>query len=130
MNINVPTLEMLEKNINHSVINSHEKQELVDTILVVIEDLILSDPMLCAKSNYREILCDNIKELLEIQLENILPIVSDYYVEETIDKIINESFYLYHRFFAPKREYGDTFIRKKPNVEKMKVNQMRILPKK
>ena len=119
MNSFASTLETLEKSIYHNTISSEEKQQLIDANLVIIEDLILSDPMLCAKSNYREILVDNITELLEVQLENIVSISTDYYIQELLGNIIDESIYIYHRFFAPKREYGETFIRKKPNIKKM-----------
>lgn len=130
MNCFTSTLETLTKSIRDNTISSEEKQELIDTNLVIIEDLILSDPMLCAKSNYREIMVDNISEILEIQLEHIMSISTDYHIQELVNSIINESIYIYHRFFAPKREYGDTFIRKKPNVKKMqeKVDYLSNIP--
>ena len=51
MNSFASTLETLSKTICNNTISSEEKQQLRDANLVIIEDLILSDPMLCAKSN-------------------------------------------------------------------------------
>lgn len=105
-------------------ITTDDKQELISTILTMIEDLVLGDPMLYAKYNYRERIIDSITEMFIIQINGMISSSDIGYkmddaIAEGITPIIEEALYVYHLFFSPKREYGNTFIRKRPNRSKI-----------
>ena len=120
MNNECNELDILQKMVMKPNISFDDKQDLVSGILEFIEELILQDSMLCARSNYKDIIIEQIKEFLEIQLYHVYKNYNKYEYEKFLNDIIEESFYIYHLYLCPKREYGNTFIRKKPNIEKIR----------
>ena len=119
MNDESKQLDILQKMIMSPTITAYDKQELIATILQLTEDLVLQDPMLYARQNFKEIIVEEIKEFLDIQLHHVYYGYCRYEYDRFITDIIEESLYIYHIYFSPKREYGNSFIRKKPHKNKM-----------
>lgn len=130
MNQECEELDILQKMVTKPKISFDDKQDLVSAILEFIEELILQDSMLYARSNYKDIIIEQIKEFLEIQLDHVYKNYNKYEYDKFLNNIIEESFYIYNLHFCPKREYGNTFIRKKPNIEKtmIKVDYLSNVP--
>lgn len=119
MNDEDKTLQLLGDLVSRLRITRADKQELVASMLSMVEDLVLSDPMLYARSNYRDIIIEEITDLVCLQMTDVFPSHTDYFIVDILPKLIEEALYIYNMFFSPKREYGNTFIRVKPNTEKM-----------
>lgn len=109
----------LEKMLNTVLLSETEVQELMSTAMSIFEDLILSDPMLYAKQDYKDIILDETRNLLEVQFDNITNPDNKICISDSLSDILDDALYVYQRFMTPKREYGNTFIRKRPCRKKM-----------
>lgn len=112
-------LKNLYQVVNKYNINKNDAEELTSIILSLIEDLIISDPMILITPDYQEHIIDNITNLINIQFEDVYGNPFDHYTHTRLNKLIKESLEIYYLLFTPKRSYGNSFIRKKPNIRKM-----------
>ena len=95
--------------------NFQEHITLIETVGILIQDLIDSDPMVYANNNFENFIKEEITGLLEYQLENII-----HYNQYFLEDIINEALMIFYTYIAPQRSFKGTFIRKKPNFHTMK----------
>ena len=111
-------LENLKKavsNIIEPYIKLHEQITLIETVGILIHDLVDSDPMIYANYDFENFIKEEITNLLDSQLQNIVD-YNQYFLED----IINQSLRIFYTYIAPRRSYKKTFIRKKPNFNLIK----------
>ncbi len=111
-------LEILRKalfDIITPYVKLHEYITLIETIGILIHDLIDSDPMIYANCDFEHFIKEEITNLLDCQFENIID-----YNQYFLENIINEALTIFYSYIAPRRSYKKSFIRKKPNSHKMK----------
>ena len=99
-----------------SVISLEEKDDLVEVAAILINEYVSEDPTIFMDPMFHENAIQNVIKLIEIQLENVFA----YDISEEIEDAVNEAIALFYIHIAPKRSYGDTFICKKCNHEKMR----------
>jgi len=111
-------LENLRRTVSNIITpytNFQEHITLIETVGILIQDLIDSDPIVYANNNFENFIKEEITGLLEYQLENIID-YNQYFLED----IINEALMIFYTYIAPQRSFKGTFIRKKPNFHTMK----------
>ena len=84
-------LDILQKMVMKPKISFIDKQDLICSILEFTEEIILQDPMLYARSNYKDIIVELIKEFLEIQLAHVYKNYNIYEYDKFLNDIIEES---------------------------------------
>ena len=111
-------LDILQKMVMKPKISFIDKQDLICSILEFTEEIILQDPMLYARSNYKDIIVELIKEFLEIQLAHVYKNYNTYEYDKFLNDIIEESLYIYNLYFVQRENTVIRLFGKKPNVEK------------
>lgn len=106
--------------INKCKLKKSDILDLEESILEMIDYIVSTDPNIMSNPNNDQVIIENIYDFLTIQLKDIYGDPMESYIKERIDKIIVDTLGVYYLFLSPKRSYGKTFIRKKPNVNKMK----------
>jgi len=132
------------KNLSHG-----EEEELFDSVILLIDELIEKDMMRYTSPNFHESIVEDIEELLEEQFkylydkqetinginkmfpendDNDIVVILD--IREEIHEIIQKAMNLFYRYIAPERSSGDTFIRIKPNkaLQRKKIDYLRSIP--
>ena len=112
-------LNKITRESNNYTIKGKDIDELTSLFLECIDNIIRNEPEVMASPYNNEHIIDNINYLMTIQLEHIYGTMFDYYIQKQLDIIIEHSLEIYYLLFSPKRSYGDSFIRKKPNICKM-----------
>ena len=102
--------------------------------LILIDELIKSNPLLFSNPDFETIVYDHVQSILHFSINYRKYDDDDYDGEnddcsedenETvmscqIDELINVAMHDYFKFIRPHRSYKYSFIRKSPNLEKMK----------
>ena len=108
------------------MIKPDEQSELLENAGLLIHELILKDPMMYIQPHFHDYIVDQVAELLGKQLDQVFfgaftygDIIKNTLSDE-LDHIIQRAMKLFYRHIAPLRSYASTFIRVKPNIEKMK----------
>lgn len=126
----------LENEINN-VLNEIEnnKQEISESIYNLIVDYINNEPLILNEPNYISIINENIMDLLSIQFSHLIDIkfnlvLNNEIVINKFNKIINDTFIVYHKKNMPVRSFKTTFIIETPNVENVtnKINYIKSKP--
>lgn len=113
-----------------------EKIELLETITSLLENIILDNALIYSDPDYKELISEQVFELLKIQFEHLFTKENsnNEEIEEdlrfNIERIINKGFKLIHKHICPKRSCKRTSIKHKPNIEKLqkKINILQNTP--
>ena len=108
------------------VFAEEEREDIMEVAVMLVDDLISSDPMIYADPGFSETIHDEVSSLLLQQLIHLF----DYDIEDEIDEIVKDAISVYHTLFAPKRSYTRSFIRTSPNAKKLsaKINYLQSVP--
>lgn len=103
---------------------SEDYDELLEGIIILIDNLIMSEPMLYAKPKFHDIIIDEVTNLIQIQLEDT------YKPDYLIKRAVNEGMRHYYTVHNPRRSYNRSIILKLPNVIAMtaKLNYLKNIP--
>lgn len=100
-----------------------DEEQLFETILELIAEIILSEPMRYIQPTFHEQVVDEVEELLEQQFTDVYA----NYEKENLEMLKNEiseltekAMNFFYRHIAPKRSCGNTFIRIKPKIAQLK----------
>lgn len=95
-----------------------EEGHLIENTFYMIENIIITNPLIYNEPKYQEIITNDIIDLLNIQLCDVYEITEQNSKEfnEELLNIINHAFKLFHKHVCPKRSFKRTFIRKDPNI--------------
>ena len=95
-----------------------EEGHLIENTFYMIENIIITNPLIYNEPKYQEMITNDIIDLLNIQLCDVYEITEQNLKEfnEELLNIINHAFKLFHKHICPKRSFKRTFIRKDPNV--------------
>ena len=106
--------------------NEKEYLELWETSCMLIDDLIIKNPMIYITPTFHETIHKQVCDLLEIQMTCIY----DYNIRQEIEEIVSDAFSFYYSNISPKRSYKTTFIRKKCNFNKLnpKIEYLKNVP--
>lgn len=111
-------------------LSDYEKQDIEETIMHLLCDYIESEPLLYADPDFHVLLEESVTSLMietccasesSIESSEIIEYIKEFYpkAEKTVFAIL-----------SPRRSYGKTYIRRKPNVEKVtqQLNALREIP--
>ena len=93
--------------------NLCEYLTLLETIGILIHDLVDSDPMVYANPYFENFIVSEITSLLGEHIEEFIPY-------DIIENIVNEALLIFYTYISPRRSYKKSFIRIKPNAKVMK----------
>lgn len=112
-------IENMYSFINSYIFNKEEEEQLIDTIYIIINEIINKDKMLYIKPNFQSIVYEEVYELLKCQLEDINNFVLDDYIDNKIKECIGYAFTKYYKNVSPKRSYieEECEINKKEEIE-------------
>lgn len=112
-------IENMYSFINSYIFNKEEEEQLIDTIYIIINEIINKDKMLYIKPNFQSIVYEEVFELLKCQLEDINNFVLDDYIDNKIKECIGYAFTKYYKNVSPKRSYieEECEINKKEEIE-------------
>jgi putative phage-type endonuclease len=109
--------------------------------LIIIDEFIKSNPLLFSNPDFETIVYDHVQSILHFSIKNSIKnddchdddACDDYdqdcsddenenetLISSQIDELINVAMHDYFKFIRPHRSYKYSFIRKSPNLEKMK----------
>ena len=97
------------------LISEYDFYKLIELAGEMICNMVSNDPTIFAHPSFCEILYYDTLELLTCQLQPLF----DFEIDELIEKATEEAVILFHTYICPRRSYPNTFIRRKPNIEKM-----------
>lgn len=100
-------IENMYSFINSYIFNKKEEEQLIDTIYIIINEIINKDKMLYIKPNFQSIVYEEVFELLKCQLEDINNFVLDDYIDNKIKECIGYAFSKYYKNVSPKRSYSE-----------------------
>ena len=110
-----------------SQIKEEDYYLIVESAGSIIYEMIENNPMIYSQPSFSDIIYNNTTEVLMCQLQNIFSFeeLSNYVESATLEAIT-----IYHTYVSPRRSYPDTFIRRKPNIEKMtkKIDYLKNIP--
>ena len=98
-----------------SIFTPDEEITLVETAFSLINDLLTDDPMLYIHPAFHE---NVIIEVIDLLLEQFADVIN-YDIEDELTLCIEQAMQLFYMKVAPKRSFHKTFIRIKPNLEKL-----------
>ena len=101
---------------NASINIRREYVQIVESAGTLIHDMISNDPMIYIHPCFEEVILSDISDLLTQHLQPMF----DFDVEEYVDQASQYALNVYHTFICPRRSYDPTFIRRKPNILKMR----------
>ena len=84
--------------------------DLLEGIIILVDELILSQPMLYARPKFHDIIVDEVTNLIQIQLEDT------YKPDYLIKRAVNEGLRHYYTVHNPRRSYNRSIILKLPNI--------------
>lgn len=111
-------LNNITKEVNKYKLTKTDILDLEETILEMIDYLVSTEPTVMSDPCNDDLIIESVHDFISIQLQDIYGNPLDYYIKERINKTILETLGIYYILFSPKRSYGNTFIRKKPNISK------------
>ena len=103
-----------------------DSKDLFENAGLLIQELVIKDPMMYIQPHFHDYIVDQVTQLLGKQLDQVFfgaftygDVVKTTLCDE-LDCIIQRSMKVFYKYIAPLRSYSSTFIRIKPNIEKMK----------
>ena len=116
-----------------------EKKDLLENAGLLIDELVTLDPMIYIQPYFHDYIVEQVTQLIGKQLDQVYygaftcgTSVSSTSVSicDELDTIIDKAMGLFYKYIAPKRSYTTSFIRIKPNIEKMnvKINYLKSVP--
>ena len=124
------------------MITPDEKTILIENAGLLIHELVSSEPMMYIQPYFHTYIIDQVSDLIEKQLNEVYfgaficgsnticasstnaSSTSATSICDELDDCINRAMNLFYKHIAPRRSYLTTFIRVKPNIEKMKTKIM------
>lgn len=108
-------------------ISDDELIQIVECAGTLIYELVHNNPMVYAHPSFESIIYNDTHELLTCQLQ---PVFCNENFDRYLENAIDEAIQLYHTYVCPRRSYGNTFIRRKPNIVTMtnKINYLKNIP--
>ena len=113
------------------MISPDDKNSLIETAGLLIHELVVREPMMYIQPYFHNYVVEQVTGLVGKQLDEVFFgafICTSASVSSTsasicdeLDHIIDRSMNLFYKYIAPKRSYLTSFIRVKPNIEKMKI---------
>ena len=91
-------------------IETEDYDDLLESIVLLVEELITREPMLYSNPNFHNIILNEVSNLLKIQLEN------EVNSEMLIKCAVNEAMRHYYTVHNPRRSYNNSIIIKPPNI--------------
>lgn len=116
-----------EIDIDSMGISDEEYIQIVECAGTLIYELINTNPMIYSQPLFETIIFNETFELLMCQLQ---PVFCVDELGKCLERAIEEAIHLYHTHVCPRRSYGNTFIRRKPNIVTMtkKINYLKNIP--
>ena len=129
---NASDMEIME--IEEAMLSDDDMGLLHEEALILIDEFIKSKPLLFSNPDFETIVYDHVQSILHFSI-NYRRYDDDEYAGENdecdedenetliscqIDELINVAMHDYFKFIRPHRSYKYSFIRKSPNMEKMK----------
>jgi putative phage-type endonuclease len=122
-----------EMEIEEPTLSDEDMGLLHEETLIIIDEFIKSNPLLFSNPDFETIVYDHVQSILHFSI-NYRSYDDDDYAGENnddcdedesvismqIDELINVAMHDYFKFIRPHRSYKYSFIRKSPNLEKMK----------
>jgi putative phage-type endonuclease len=107
--------------------NKEDEANLLENACILIEAYINLNTALYIQPNFHSTVVKDVSSLLNRTIRDVGPCVA---VTETINRLVEEALQLFYTHITPPRSNGPTFIRKKPNTEKMqkKINYLQQVP--
>lgn len=99
-----------------SVFSPDEEITLIETAYSLINDLLVSEPMLYIQPQFHENVILEVFDLLLQQVTDIIP----YDIEDELVLCIEQAMKLFYQKVSPKRSFQKSFIRTKPNIAKLR----------
>ena len=98
--------------------------DLLEGIIILVDELIISQPMLYAKPKFHDIIVDEVTNLIQIQLEDTDK--PDYLIK----RAVNEGLRHYYTVHNPRRSYNRSIILRVPNIAIIseKLNYLKNIP--
>lgn len=109
-------IENLESFVDKFIFSDKEINDLTESAFYLINEIIINDTMIYIKSNFENIISEQVSELLKYQLADIyshlnldMNLLFSEYVNNTIYKCISNAFEMFYKDVAPVRSYVNTF---------------------
>jgi len=108
------------------MISPDDKNSLIETAGLLIHELVVREPMMYIQPYFHNYVVEQVTGLVGKQLDEVFfgaftcTSASSSICDE-LDHIIDRSMNLFYKYISPKRSYLTSFIRVKPNIEKMKL---------
>ena len=117
------------------MLSESDEAELLENAGLLIHELIRKDPMIYIQPNFHNYVVEQVFHLIGKQLDEVFfgafrcESDSNSICDET-EHIINRALNIFYKNIAPKRSYITSFIRIKPNIEKMteKIRYLKSIP--
>ena len=112
-----------------SILSHNDKQELIETCGMLIDDYINNNINIYSDSNFIELLHNAIFDIIALQVQQF---IYNEFLEEELHEIVSKSMSIYFTHVSPRRSYKTTFIKKKTTSEvetlKNTIDYLRSLP--
>ena len=114
-NSNIDTI-IKDNNINSSIDKDEELSDLQESVSILVYECVVLNIKHYIQPNFHSIIVKDVFELLYITFQySNMNITKEY-----INEIIEERMKLFYKYISPERSSGNTFVRIKPNIDKMK----------
>ena len=101
-------------------VDTDDYEDLLEGIIILVDELITSEPMLYAKPKFHDIIIDEVTNLMNIQLEDAIKTdsvkIGAINSDSLIRRAINEAMRHYYTVHNPRRSYARSIIIKLPNI--------------
>ena len=101
-------------------VSSEDYDDLLEGIIILVDELITSDPMLYTKPKFHDIIVDEVTNLINIQLDDAIKSdavkIGSVNSDALILRAINEAMRHYYTVHKPRRSYASSIIIKPPNI--------------
>lgn len=111
---------------NNEGFDNEEIDELIESILIVLDDIIHSNPLKYSEPDFHNKLEISLYEILENHFEEDLPDIMEEQIEFVVEHVLN----YYFNTILPWRSYKTSFIQKSPNIPTIskKINYLKSIP--
>jgi putative phage-type endonuclease len=101
-------------------VDSDDYDDLLEWVIILVDELITSEPMLYAKPKFHDIIVDEVTNLINIQLEDAIKSdavkIGATNSDSLIRRTINEAMWHYYTVHNPRRSYASSIIITIPNI--------------
>jgi putative phage-type endonuclease len=101
------------------LLESDDEVDCVETCMQLMSDYIDENPTAISEPDFHEEMIENIKELFLIEFGYFFFDTQRENFEEELEEIIEVAAKLFYSQIIPQRSYDSTFIKTKPNIEKI-----------